>query len=391
MTFYNVLRQLDEDLHHDEESEFHHDEEHDDKPWGDAIAAAIIIQAVTFTGLLFSVAMSYYGRLRGNKNELMHFMNFKVIPSFACGALLATAVFLVIPESLILLGGGHAEPGEEHHEEEEHSEGEVRLRRFLEEDAHEDHGDSETEASWKFGAALLSGFLFPILLHVFFPEKEAILEEEEEKEAVEDRGAEKIEDASDKSPDTASSEDINKPKIVDWTLVLSILVGDFFHNFTDGVFVGTAFLLCSRDVGYTIVATTIYHELAQEIADFALLHHHCGLPIWKAALYNFVSGFSVLIGALLILSLDMSEKAQGTTLAIAAGIYINIAACECVPRIQAVRKGPKDTLLLLLFFVLGAIPIGLVLLNHQHCEAGHGEEVHEEEHDHGDEARRFFF
>eukprot|EP00977_Amphora_coffeiformis_P023080 scaffold12163_cov176-Amphora_coffeaeformis.AAC.19 len=387
MTFFNALRQLDEDLH-EHEFEDPHDEDHDDKPWGDVIAASLIIQAVTLSGLLVSVLMGYYGRIRGNKKDVLYFMSFKVIPSFACGALIATAVFLVIPESLVLLGGGHDEHGEEH-EDEEHLEGEEGLRRFLEEDSHEDDGNSETEASWKFGAALLSGFLFPILLHVFFPAKEAILEEET-KEAIEGEVAENVEEASNKSPDTEATEDTIETKTVDWTLALSILVGDFFHNFTDGVFVGTAFLLCSRDVGYTIVATTIYHELAQEIADFALLHHHCGLPVWKAVLFNFVSGFSVMIGALIILSFDMSDQAQGITLAIAAGIYIYIAACECVPRIQAVRQGPKDTMLFIAMFVLGAIPIGLVLLNHEHCEASHGDE-HEDHQEDGDAVRRLFF
>lgn len=171
---------------------------------------------------------------------------------------------------------------------------------------------------------------------------------------------------------------------IDWTLASSILLGDFFHNFTDGVFVGTAFLLCSRTVAYTIVASTIYHELAQEIADFALLHHHCGFSKLTAVLYNFVSGFSVMIGAIVVLAIDMSETAQGTTLAIAAGVYIYIAACECVPRLQAVRKGPKDTLVFLVAFILGAVPIGLVLLNHKHCEAGHSDhdELELEDHDH---------
>ena len=357
---------------------------------------------VTVTGLMGTVAVGYFGKLRGNHNELIHTMSFKIIPSFACGALLATAVFLVIPDSLALLGGGHSDDA--HGEEEHHEEGEeVRLlRRFLEEDEdhHEEHDEgNEVAATWKFGASLLSGFLFPILLHVFFPERDHILEEDV-KESLEEHDKKHSntnnntndmneqlqqsldeEETSDKSPTTTEiTEDISptKQKPIDWTLACSILVGDFFHNFTDGVFVGTAFLLCDRNVGYTIVATTIYHELAQEIADFALLHHHCGLPAWRAVLYNFLSGFSVMIGALVILSFDLSETAQGVTLAIAAGIYIYIAACECVPRIQAVRKGPKDTLLFLAFFVLGAIPIGLVLLNHNHCEGNHDEE--DEEH-----------
>ena len=100
-------------------------------------------------------------------------MSFKVIPAFACGAILATAVFLVIPESLILLGGGHEDHSEHEDEEEHHDEDEdhnsTRFR-FLEEEMHEDDGHgNESEASWKFGAALLGGFIFPILMSAFFP------------------------------------------------------------------------------------------------------------------------------------------------------------------------------------------------------------------------------
>ena len=394
-------------VYHEEDDE-HHDG--GTKPWGDVILASLLIQMVTVTGLVVTVAVGYFGKLRGNHNEFMYTMSFKVIPSFACGALLATAVFLVIPESLTLLGGGHGD--EEAHDGEEVEEGVRLLMRSLQDEGEEGglHGDehagddNEAAASWKFGASLLSGFLFPILLHIFFPEREHVLEDEvketveehvhtnnnmneqqQEQQQEQQRDVDDDEEEnSDKSPTSTevTAEDVSasrvKTKPIDWTLACSILVGDFFHNFTDGVFVGTSFLLCSRDVGYTIVATTIYHELAQEIADFALLHHHCGIEAWKAVLYNFISGFSVVIGALVILSFDLTEKAQGVTLAIAAGIYIYIAACECVPRIQAVRRGRKDTVLFLAFFVLGVVPIGLVLLNHSHCD---GKDHHDEEGD----------
>ena len=61
-----------------------------------------------------------------------------------------------------------------------------------------------------------------------------------------------------------------------------------------------------------------------------------------------------------------------------AGVYVYITACECVPKIMAERLSPRQTLVFILWFTLGAIPIGLVLLNHGHCEASHSEE--EEDH-----------
>jgi zinc transporter ZupT len=126
--------------------------------------------------------------------------------------------------------------------------------------------------------------------------------------------------------------------------------------------------LCSRDIAYTLVATTVYHELAQEIADFALLTHHCGMSTRQALTYNFLSGLSVMLGALLVVALELSEAFTGGLLSVSAGVYIYIAATECIPRIQAAQKDAKDTLVFLILFIIGAVPIGLVLINHGHCE-----------------------
>jgi hypothetical protein len=65
-----------------------------------------------------------------------------------------------------------------------------------------------------------------------------------------------------------------------------------------------------------------------------------------------------------------------------------IAIGECLPRIQLARKTARDTLLFFSFFILGAVPIGLVLLKHVHCEAAESsaststEDHLTDEHDH---------
>jgi len=56
-----------------------------------------------------------------------------------------------------------------------------------------------------------------------------------------------------------------------YQLIGCIILGDFCHNFCDGIFVGNAFLFCERQVAYAIVAATLYHELAQEFADYTSL------------------------------------------------------------------------------------------------------------------------
>ena len=48
-------------------------------------------------------------------------------------------------------------------------------------------------------------------------------------------------------------------------------MGDFLHNFVDGIFIANAFLDCSQSKGWSIAAATIAHEIAQETSDFFLL------------------------------------------------------------------------------------------------------------------------
>lgn len=156
---------------------------------------------------------------------------------------------------------------------------------------------------------------------------------------------------------------------INYNLAISILLGDGFHNFADGIFLGNAFLLCSRSVAYAIVGGTIYHELAQELADYFLLTTHVGLKPLVALTLNFVSGFSVMLGVVVILALPVSATATGCILAISAGVYVYIAASECLPRIELEIKNHWDRFSSMLCFTIGAVPIGLVLLSHGHCHA----------------------
>ena len=50
-----------------------------------------------------------------------------------------------------------------------------------------------------------------------------------------------------------------------------VLIGDFMHNFCDGIFMGTAFIHCSRSLAWSITVATIFHEIAQEFADYFVL------------------------------------------------------------------------------------------------------------------------
>ena len=103
------------------------------------------------------------------------------------------------------------------------------------------------------------------------------------------------------------------------------------------------------------------------MADFLLLTRYAGLSTIQACVVNFGSGLIVTLGGLVVLVGETSDEAVGVILAMAGGCYINIAACETVPRMEQNVHSMWDRVAMLFSFIMGTVPIGLVLLKHEHC------------------------
>lgn len=301
--------------------------------------------------------------------EQLDILRHIIIPSFACGALTATSVFLLIPESIHMLsesGGG---------------------------DAHNDHRrrleNSEADVAWKFGVSVLGGYFIPFIFSGLFPHRPStddhdIVQANKTdnstnpvaplRNTVGEDDMEKGHDGKSKDNDELSSTtetvelDLSHNTTPDYRLMTSILVGDFFHNFSDGIFIGASFLLCSQSFAIAVSLSTVFHELCQELADYLMLTNQCGLSPWKALVLNFLSGFSVMLGVIVILAIDVSNEAIGVLLAMSSGVYFNISFTDCAPRINRKITDTLRRVISLLFWIIGAVPIGLVLLNHEHCE-----------------------
>jgi len=150
-----------------------------------------------------------------------------------------------------------------------------------------------------------------------------------------------------------------------------VLIGDFMHNFCDGIFMGVAFRHCSNEMAWSIALATIFHEIAQELSDFLVLTSPLqgGLTPVAALLLNMLSGTSVLWGTIIIFSLDVDDYLVGMLLAFGGGVYVQIGAAECMPKVYESVQNLQERALCLGTFCLGALAIGLVLLDHQHCSA----------------------
>jgi zinc transporter ZupT len=111
------------------------------------------------------------------------------------------------------------------------------------------------------------------------------------------------------------------------------------------------------------------HEVTQEMADFCLLISRGNMSVGAAVTANLLSGVSCIIGAVVASYVEMSEEAIGGLLAFSGGVYLWAAMCECVAPLVKETKGWSVILIRISMFVVGAVCIGLVLLNHVHCEA----------------------
>lgn len=140
-----------------------------------------------------------------------------------------------------------------------------------------------------------------------------------------------------------------------------ILVGDFFHNFVDGMIIAASFLV-SVPLGIATTIAVILHEIPQEIGDFGSLVYG-GFSVGKALILNFLSGLSAIVGALVVLVLSINvENIASILVPFSAGGLIYIASSDMIPELHKTTN-IRQSALQLLFILMGiGIMAGLLFL-----------------------------
>jgi zinc and cadmium transporter len=137
-----------------------------------------------------------------------------------------------------------------------------------------------------------------------------------------------------------------------------IVIGDAFHNFTDGVIIASAFLADVR-LGVVTAVAIIAHEIPQEIGDFLVLLHS-GFERRKALIMNALSGLATLFGAVIAyFAISGLRTWIPDILAIAAASMIYVAVADLIPGLQR-RTAPKETFAQVAFIGLGICSIWLI-------------------------------
>ena len=115
-----------------------------------------------------------------------------------------------------------------------------------------------------------------------------------------------------------------------------VIVGDAFHNFLDGVVIGTA-VRTSVPLGISTALAVATHEIPQEIGDMAILLH-AGYSRRTALLLNLASGASAVLGAFVaVVALEWVPYVNQYVLSVAAAGFLYVAMADLIPDLHRGR------------------------------------------------------
>jgi len=136
------------------------------------------------------------------------------------------------------------------------------------------------------------------------------------------------------------------------------IIGDGIHNFIDGMIIAASFT-AGTHVGIATTIAVIFHELPQEIGDYAILIY-AGFDRTRALVANFMASLSVVLGGVFaVFFLETVDALSGFLVAFSAGAFLYLAASELVPELQKERDFVKSVVQFAVF-VLGLAVIWYV-------------------------------
>jgi zinc and cadmium transporter len=119
-----------------------------------------------------------------------------------------------------------------------------------------------------------------------------------------------------------------------------VIIGDAFHNFLDGVIIGTA-VRTSIPLGVSTALAVAAHEIPQELGDVAILLN-AGYTRRKALILNLLSGASAVLGAVLaVFALEWLPDINQYVLSVAAAGFLYVAMADLIPDLHRGRIDAK--------------------------------------------------
>jgi len=158
-----------------------------------------------------------------------------------------------------------------------------------------------------------------------------------------------------------------------------MLIGDGVHNITDGILIASAFLV-STELGIATTVAVLFHEIPQEIGDFAVLIHS-GYSRMRALAWNLISAATAFLGAIVVILLHRSlENIELILIPLTAGNFLYIAGSDLLPELHKEVKF-SAAFRQLLCILAGIAVMAIFLFNGESSHAHNvvNEEVHRNE------------
>jgi zinc and cadmium transporter len=136
-----------------------------------------------------------------------------------------------------------------------------------------------------------------------------------------------------------------------------IMVGDLFHNFVDGILIGSAFMV-STSVGIVTALAIIAHEIPQEVGNFLILLHS-GYKKKDAFIFNLLASFSTVLGGLLAyLILEFMMDWVPFILALSASSMIYVSIADLIPGLHK-KTELRSTIFQVILIALGIASVAM--------------------------------
>lgn len=136
-----------------------------------------------------------------------------------------------------------------------------------------------------------------------------------------------------------------------------IMVGDLFHNFVDGILIGSAFM-ANTAVGIVTALAIIAHEIPQEVSNFLILLHS-GYKKKEAFIFNLIASFFTVLGGLLVyFILEFMMNWVPFILALAASSMIYVSIADLIPGLHR-KTELRSTIFQVVLIVLGIASVAI--------------------------------
>ncbi len=137
------------------------------------------------------------------------------------------------------------------------------------------------------------------------------------------------------------------------------LFGDSVHNFLDGLAIAAGYI-AGIETGISVTIAIIFHEIPQEIGDFAVLIYG-GFRKITALAVNFMSAITAVAGGVLGFLLSGNPRFLPFLLPFTAGGFIYVSASDLLPELIK-EENLRKSFINFLAFILGVTV--MLLLRH---------------------------